>query len=48
MEIALGSKISLLRASWAGLMYSASPGITTLLTIQSTLDKTTQDHREAL
>ena len=40
MEIALGSTISLLLASWAGLMYSASAGITTLLTIQNTRDKT--------
>ena len=39
-EIALGSTISLLTASWAGLMYSASAGITTLLTIQNTRDKT--------
>lgn len=40
VEIALGATVSLLLASWAGLMYSASAGVTTLLTIQNTRDKT--------
>ncbi len=39
-EIALGAALSLLLASWAGLLYSASAGITTLLTIQNTRDMT--------
>ncbi|MHC1785722.1 MAG: aromatic acid exporter family protein [Christensenellales bacterium] len=40
VEIALGSTISILLADWAKLLFSASAGITTLLTIQNTRDKT--------